>query len=715
MPGSGKTPSRVGGVFGLALVLAAALVLAPVAQAAPASDWSSDEYTQARLIAATKAVGERAAVVLGLEFRMEPGWKVYWRSPGAAGFPPRPDWAGSANLAGAVLRWPAPERFSVLGLDTLGYEGTVVFPVAARLAAPGRALALRARVDFLTCSEICIPYTVDLALDLPAGPAAPSEFAHRIERFAERVPGDGAAHGLAIDGAALTGPAGAQVLEVVARAREPFEAPDLFIEGPDLYAFEATVASLSDGGRTALLRAAVSPVVDGLPGPAGEALVLTLVDGGRAMEVTVMAAAAPARVAGAGLAVILALALLGGLILNLMPCVLPVLSIKLLGVVAMGGGERRAVRRAFLATAAGVVASFMVLAGAAVAVKATGLAVGWGIQFQQPAFLIAMALLVTLFAANLLGLFEIRLPGAAGDRLARTGAGHCLAGHFATGAFATILATPCSAPFLGTAIGFALARGAGEIFAVFAALGLGLALPYLAIAAWPGLATRLPRPGPWMVVLRRVLALALLATGVWLLSVLDIQRGAETAWLVAGLMVAVLAMLWLARRAPGGTRLAGVAALAAAAFLVPPILDGAARAPGPGAATPGTPNAAGVAWQSFDRASIPGLVRAGKTVFVDVTADWCITCKVNKALVLDRGSVAARLGGADVVAMRADWTNPDAAIAAYLASFGRYGIPFDAVYGPRAPGGVLLPELLTSSSVLAAFDQAASPAALARD
>ena len=703
----------VGGSAALGWVLVLAAVFAPAALAVPASDWSRDEFTQARLISAAEAVGEEAEIVLGLEFRMDPGWKVYWRSPGAAGFPPRPDWAGSANLEGAALRWPAPERFSVLGLDTLGYEDEVVFPILARLAAPGQPLALRATVDFLTCSEICIPYTVDLALDLPSGPADPSTFAHRIERFAERVPGDGAAHGLAIDGAALTGPTDAQVLEVVARAREPFATPDLFIEGPELYAFEPTVVSLSDGGRTALLRAEVSPVTDGLPGPASEALVLTLVDGGRAMEASVTPTAAPARAAGAGLAVILALALLGGLILNLMPCVLPVLSIKLLAIVAVGGAERRAVRRAFLATAAGVIVSFLVLAAAAVAVKAAGLTVGWGIQFQQPAFLVAMTLLVTLFAANLLGLFEIRLPGSMGDGLAHAGGGHSLAGHFATGAFATILATPCSAPFLGTAIGFALARGAGEILAVFAVLGLGLALPYLLIAGWPGLAARLPRPGPWMVVLRRVLALALLATGVWLLSVLDIQRGAETAWLVGGLMAAVLALLWLARMGRGGLRLAGVAVLAAVAFLVPPTLDGAARAPAEAAL--GAPDGAGVSWQPFDRAAIPGLVLAGKTVFVDVTADWCITCKVNKALVLDRGEVAARLGGAEVVAMRADWTNPDAAIAAYLASFGRYGIPFDAVYGPRAPDGVLLPELLTSAAVLSAFGQAAAADALARD
>jgi len=346
-------------------------------------------------------------------------------------------------------------------------------------------------------------------------------------------------------------------------------------------------------------------------------------------------------------------ALLGGLILNLMPCVLPVLSIKILGALSHGGAERGHVRAAFLASAGGIVVSFLALAGAAVAVKSAGAAVGWGIQFQQPVFLAVMIALLLLFATNLWGLFEIRLPSALMSVGASGAAHHTLLGHFLSGAFATLLATPCSAPFLGTAVGFALARGPAEITAIFAALGLGMALPYLAVAAWPGLATRLPKPGAWMLTVKKAMGAALAATALWLASILATQTG----------------------------------------FL--------------GAATEAAAGKADIAWAAFDEAAIARNVAEGKVVFVDVTADWCITCKVNKAAVVERGAVAQLLSSGSVVAMRADWTKPDDAIARYLAGFDRYGIPFNAVYGPGAPQGVALSELLTEAEVLAALEKAA--------
>ena len=343
-------------------------------------------------------------------------------------------------------------------------------------------------------------------------------------------------------------------------------------------------------------------------------------------------------------------------------------------------------RLGFLASAAGILFAFLVLAAAVIAFKAAGATVGWGIQFQHPWFLVAMTVVVTLFACNLWGFFEVPLPAwaaAVGGR----------GGHFLSGAFATLLATPCTAPFVGTAVGFAFARGAAEIVAVFSALGVGLALPYLVVAALPALATRLPRPGPWMVVLRRVLGFALAATALWLLSVLAAQAGAVAAAVVGLLMGASVAALFLSRRTG---RL--VAALLLAAFLVPAGLSGDVDEGNP---------AAQALWQPFDEKAIPALVAAGRVVFVDVTAEWCITCQVNKTLVLERGAVLERLSADGVVAMQADWTRPSDAIAAYLAGFGRYGIPFDAAYGPGAPAGIVLPELLSTEAVLAALDAAA--------
>ncbi|MES1151977.1 MAG: thioredoxin family protein, partial [Dongia sp.] len=444
-------------------------------------------------------------------------------------------------------------------------------------------------------------------------------------------------------------------------------APDAIVEGPASLVFDKPTVALSDNGHTATLAMPVSQSKDSTLPPSGD-VTLTLTDGARGLERHLaLAGLAPGPLLAAqpapgpvsepsapvSLLLILGIAVLGGIILNVMPCVLPVLVLKLASVVGHGGGEDRDVRLSFLATAAGIGTAFLALAAALAGLKLAGHAIGWGIQFQQPVFLGVLAALCLAFAANLWGWFEVPLPALAGDlALAadRRAAGHKMLGAFLTGIFATILATPCSAPFVGTAIGFALARGAGDIFAIFLAMALGLALPYLAIAAVPGLATRLPKPGRWMLWLKRVLGVSMAATALWLVWILAGQTG-------------------LLQRQPAGQDET-------------------------------------VAWRSFDAGAIPTLVASGKTVFVDVTADWCLTCKANKTLVIDRPQVSTALGAPGTVAMVADWTRPDSAISAYLARFGRYGIPLNVVYGPKAPQGIALPELLTGDAVVAALKQA---------
>ncbi|HEY1722759.1 MAG TPA: protein-disulfide reductase DsbD domain-containing protein [Magnetospirillaceae bacterium] len=640
---------------------------------------------------------------LGLQFQNKPGWKIYWRSPGDAGLPPQIDWGASSNLAGADIAWPAPHRFSYTGLETIGYEDEIVLPIAARLTKPGEPLALSAKLDYLICAEICVPRHADLALTLGNGPADPTPFAHLISRFLARVPGPGALQGMALLSANATT---ADTLQVTVSADPPLKAPDIFIERADGLAFAAPQVKLESGGTKAVftLKAEPNTGQNGLIG--GGPLTLTVVDGDRGMEVTTpVAAGGNAATAGApSLFAMLGIALLGGLILNLMPCVLPVLSLKLLAMAGHGGEASRKIRINFLASAAGILVSFLALAAAAIGAREAGMAIGWGIQFQQPLFLAAMVALVTLFSANLFGFYEIPLPHwLVPDRVTHHEMrGHV--GHFFQGAFATLLATPCSAPFLGTAVGFALARGAIEIVAIFAALGIGMALPYLAVTVWPGLVRHMPRPGRWMIVLKSILGVALIATAGWLLFVMATEAGARAAWIVAALMIAALLVLGVGRRVAAPLRVAAVVVLviaAAAAVTVWTSVPSEARVAD--AVTAGK-------WQPFDRAGIDQAVASGKVVVVDVTADWCLTCKLNKRAVLDRAPVADHLMAPNVVAMLADWTRPDDGIAAYLASFDRYGIPFNAVYGPGAPKGIALPELLTDEAVLDALARASKPA-----
>jgi suppressor for copper-sensitivity B len=714
-----------------AILALALLALAGPAQAVT-SDWSANDQGRLRLVSASDTVGPKPDLRLGLHFDLAENWKIYWRSPGEAGFPPEVDWSGSENLAKARILWPVPHRFTLFGLDTFGYGKEVVLPVAAKAADPSKPVRLDAKVAYLTCSDICVPGSAHLTATLPPGAAQPSETAHLIDRFRARVPGHGAEAGLRLQGVRFANIAegsgaegsgaegsgaegdAAPRLAVTLRADPGLKTPDAVIEGAEGHSFAAPEVTLHDGGVRATLTLTATPETETAPPLKGQRVRLTVFDGGRGLERDITlgddSAAVPATegldtapsdletselepsdlgASGwATLAGMIGLAVLGGAILNLMPCVLPVLSLKLLSVIEHGGAARRRIRLGFLASSAGILATFALFAAGAVTLKGLGHAVGWGMQFQQPAFLVAMTLIVTLFASNLFGLFEIPLPRFIANAAGRGEAQPGLAGHFATGVLATLLATPCSAPFLGTAVGFALSRGAVEIFAIFLALGVGLAVPYLLVAAVPALAARMPRPGRWMVRVKQVLGVALAATAVWLLTVLAAQRGLAPALTVGLLMLAAVGVIALRGRLARPLVPVAVVLLALGAFAAPAGLGSAAEE-----------QAAESAWAPLAPARIDGLVAEGKVVFVDVTAEWCITCKVNKAAVIDSARVQRLLDAPEVVRMRGDWTERDPAIAAYLATFERYGIPFNAVYGPGAPDGLTLPEVLTRDGV----------------
>lgn len=702
-------------------------------KAGPAAfgDWVEAEQSRWRWVAASEAVGDQDSLLLGLETELQPGWKIYWRSPGDAGLPPKLTPEPDSSLSQLDMNWPVPHRFQTYGIDTFGYKEHVLFPVRAAVADPGQPQRIHTNVSFLICEEICVPGKATVGLDLPAGPASPSFEAPLIEEALLMVPDQGQRYAMGLTAVSfVAGPkdAMAPVLTLQVSSREALsEALDAFVEAPQGWRFERPQITFADEARSAVLRMQGSPQFASVDPLGLEDLAVTVADGLRAFEaptetLTLLAStpesaslarqkptppgALVAAGASGGLTLLLTMlgtALLGGFILNLMPCVLPVLSLKVLSVVKAQSMPLHQARLGFLATAVGIIFSFLLLGAGAIALKLAGTAVGWGMQFQQPLFLLFMIALLIFFALNLVGLFELPLPAAlAGLGNVGTGAsgasGQSLIGHFFTGAFATLLATPCSAPFLGTALGFALTRGSGEILLIFAVLGLGMAAPYLLIAAFPGVARVLPKPGGWMLWLKAIMGLALLGTAIWLLSVLQLQLG-WAASLTAAAMIVVAAGLFALRLLPRLARLpALVPSLPLVALLALPTFFSPIASPDVQASSKG--------YVPFNLTAVEASVQQGQTVFVDVTAQWCVTCKINKLRVLETDEARALFAKNQVQMQQADWTNHSDEIANYLASFQRFGIPFNVVYGPSAPSGIVLPELLSYEAVERAITQA---------
>ncbi len=684
--------------------LALILLIVPTQTFALSGDWKEDETVAVRLISGVSAVGNEAVVPLGLEIKLKNGWHTYWRTPGPAGLPLQMDWSRSQteanNLGTATFQYPAPRRYSFYGLETIGYREHVVFPIEAVPAKAGKALNAEASVDFLICSSICVPKHFDLGLVVPEGTAEPSPESTLLQKTREQLPTEPEDAGILLKAVSSDG----ESLTFTISARERMAQPDIFIEDDKNISFGAPLVEIDPSGFAATLK--IKPL-DTLPEGVALAklpLTLTIINGERATE---MKAVMPAAVTPPAVFVpqkicfgfALLFAFIGGFILNLMPCVLPVLSLKILSVASHGGGEKERVTQSFLMTAAGILFSFLVLAGATALLKDLEMELGWGVQFQQPVFLMFLVLLLTFFAANMWGLFEITLPRFLADRMDSTYHPK-LAGDFATGAFATLLATPCSAPFLGTAVGFALASGIKEIFAVFAALGMGMALPYFIVALFPGAATHLPKPGAWMVVLRRILGFALALTALWLIWVMAAQITPANALNFALMMVALTLVMGL-RKGTISDKLvvSGIVIICASALVI-----GIS-----GEKLPKEPPKMDRLWLEYNPSTLRADIAEGKTVFLDVTADWCLTCAANKKFALSNKEVAQRLFHGDIIAMQANWTNPSSEISDLLRKYGRYGIPFNIVFGPSAPQGIILPELLTPQKVLKALDDATKP------
>jgi thiol:disulfide interchange protein len=646
----------------------------------------------------------------GLDFKMEDGWHVYWTNAGDSGEPPDLDWMLPPGVTAGAMQFPAPKRLPLGPLMDFGYEDEVVFPVPMQVAADfqpkGAQTSIGGHVTWLVCREVCIPGKAYLSASrtaLASAPSAPSVDAAAqalIAKYQALEPrplpaGDSASFQPAAKGLVLDVTTGAQ------QASAQFFPLD---ETVIANAAPQPAKPVPDGVELALTKdenlQAVPKTLNG---------VIELADGTAwVVHATPAETAARGPAAAGGLSGLgaigqaAALAFVGGILLNLMPCVFPVLFIKGLALVQSSQQERRELRAHGWMYTLGILVSFWAVVGLLLVLRAAGRQLGWGFQFQSPIFLAVIAMLLFFLGLALAGQFEIGLSLThAGGSLAQQNG---YTGSFFTGVLAMVVATPCTAPFMGAAIGYALAHSSLVSFAVFTALGLGLALPYLALAYFPGWARLLPKPGAWMEVLKQAIAVPIFATVIWLVWVFAQIAGTNA---LIGLLAAFLLLAiagWVLGRWPG-ERLAASVAVVIGVFAV--------------ALTVRTTQVFRDVhfdpahlmtvrikqdWQPFSPDLIAQSRAQGKPVFVDFTASWCLSCQVNERVILDSAAVQQRLRDSGAVLIRADWTNQDADITKALAALGRSGVPTYAIY-PADPAAQpqVLPEVLTKGIVIDAL------------
>lgn len=693
---------------------------------------SAQDHVRGTLVAAEQSIQPGRPFTVALRLEHEPHWHTYWLNPGT-GLPTSLEWKLPEGFSAGDIQWPAPivikDRTGMVVGN--GYEGETFLLVTVtppQSLEAGSRVELSAAATWLMCADVCIPGNAHVALTLPVSTAAPqpnAQWTEKIAATAAEIP-------RALPEWKVTASHSGDTVELTVEPSNASGAPaqkDLhFFSDDGLIAYELpqTVTANPGGGYTVALP--ISP--DG-PTDASRLIgILTSSNGWRkdgsmrGLRVDVPFQAEGARTAAASasstgasssgltgtttgtpgtaatsLAGTLLLALVGGLILNLMPCVFPVLGIKILGFVNQAGHDRAKVIAHGLVFALGVLLSFWTLAAVLAVLRAGGDQLGWGFQLQSPAFVFTLAVLMLVFAMNMSGVFEFGLRATSVGGSLQTKSG--FAGSFFTGVLATVVATPCSAPFLAPALGAALALSTIESFAIFTAIAVGLALPYLLLSLFPGAVKVLPRPGAWMETFKQFMAFPLYATVgylVWVLAGQVSEEGLQN--VLFGLVLVALAVWFYGRwNAPGssaGRARFGVGALivvaAAGLWLGWPQT---ATAQGAGVVTSN-----GVSWQPWSKEAVEKLRSDGRIVYVDFTARWCATCQANKRLVFKSDEVLTEFAKKNIATLRADWTNQDPEITAELARFGRSAVPFNLIYFPDKDQPAILPELLTAGTVL---------------
>lgn len=701
------------------IAIYAASLNAPIYAASQPSQ-AATPHVKAELVALESAIAPGRPITVSLRLDIIAHWHTYWKNPGDSGLPTKIKWTLPDGLVAKPIEWAAPQRLPLGPLTNFGYDGTVDHIV--RIETPsslvvGSTATLKASASWLVCKDVCIPEEAELTLTLPVAansavkPASQAQFDAAFARIPK--PNSSWQASAKIDGNTLR----LTLNTTTALSKPPTDvffypdlaelilnaAPQKLTATANSLVLEIPLAMPINVDATSITGTLVANA--GLGANASAMLVTAPVTRASATSVASTGnTATPSNTTTLTLLSALFSAFLGGLILNLMPCVFPVLGIKVMGFLQHAQASSRLMRAQGWAFLAGVLVSFWILAGILVAVTATGSALGWGFQLQSPLFVLFLAGLFVLLALNLAGVFEIGLglQTAAGSVNIDTSSGaqrKILSAAFVSGVLATIVATPCTAPFMGAALGFTIGAPAYVVFAVLTTVGIGMALPVVMLSWFPQWLKALPRPGAWMENLKQAMAFPLFATVAWLVWVLGSQLDNDAVfWTLIGLVMLAIAA-WIfgrlqARKPLLAVVIASVFAVAGGYLAWPNAVDGAA-----------SNSAKSIAWEPYDKAKIDAHIASGSPVFIDFTATWCISCQVNKKVALTTTEVEAAFKKNNVVRIKADWTKRDPEITKALASFGRNGVPL-YVYYPKGAAGkpsgapIILPEVLTPNTVL---------------
>lgn len=679
------------------------ILFATLGLSTPSFAGETGKHVSVRLLADKTQVEGGNQITIGIEQKLERGWHTYWINPGDSGMPARISWKMPKGFETGGIQWPIPHKMKMGPLVNFGYEGkvTLLQNLSLPKKIPAGPIKLSAQIDLLVCHEICIPETHHAQLTLNGGQKAQGT---TIAKARAKLPLETGweAH--------ISETNGTLEVRVLTPNTAPFaktKSIDFFPEEWGLIDNTATPdAQITDAGLL-IQQARGERELSDVPTAKGVVVYKDPQGQTKAIRISTLIDPSSANGSKNGIRLsdisflhALLFALLGGLILNLMPCVFPVLSMKALSLVKLKDKDISKARAHGLAYTAGILASFAVIAGALIALKAAGAQIGWGFQLQSPLMILTLAYLLFLIGLNLSGFFEFSAGRLAGIGTYFTQK-HGITGSFATGVLAALVATPCTAPFMGAAMGFALTQPALIAMSIFLTLGLGLALPYLALTFVPALRHLLPHPGHWMETFRQFLAFPMFASAAWLIWVLAQQTNAMGVFSALSGIIALAFIIWLAKILPEK----GVGKIITLVLMLGSLVFVISTCTLPQCQMDQSTSAAQENWEPYTDSALNRLLESGHPVFVNMTAAWCITCKVNEKVALSTETTRSLFKEKNIRYLKGDWTNQNPEITRYLASHGRNGVPLYVYYPPRdeqtgqRPESIVLPQILTTKIV----------------